>query len=527
MERNKCPYCWEELNEQTAEYLLTWRDDSVDVEREYVKLGNLLSACKQSSDQKIEARFGGVWKNYNHTTKNLLFQKNDYILSQQQVQTLIEGLNKSEVRSTRRTQPVVVTENFNFGLEVEHEEIEEEELLVEYTQPEAEPQEKYFFKRKNSKNNSDWQGDISRGAQDAPIAYIRRVCKHCYNLIPDDLYKYPIVNVYLMAVPGSGKTCMMYSLFLNQGNFNDVNKEHMKWESIQDRRVDKYFDQFYKEMRKYEKVKMVDPTSQIFIPPLFLKVTHKEQTKEQTLVLALFDNAGELFRENKNAALFNQKIKNMDALLCIINTEHGDLEKNAYRMKLEEDDVALICNKCRVLSADEQEEVESSFLEEELTIEEILTRYLNKKLDAYEDDRKETMKESGQRIFTNLENYMGGQAEMNEIMKDKYLSLVISRTDRLVHSAMILDHEKKLFFENRMDYFSEIEKQRKLQRDKKMRQWKRDGFLLDYDLDKFRDVNYHFVAAHIDGHDGIHPIRIEEPLVGIVEDFIRKGAKKE
>ena len=316
---------------------------------------------------------------------------------------------------------------------------------------------------------------------------------------------------------------MLYSLFVNQDKFNAVNEEHMKWESIQDMSVDKYFEKFYREMRKYEKSKKVDPTSQIFIPPLFLKVTYKEKT----MIVSLFDNAGELFRENKNSRLFNQKIKNMDALLCIINTEQSELARNSYRMKLEDDDIRLICEKSRVLSADEQEEAESNVLAEELTIEEILNRVLNKKMNHSDDEYKETMKESGQRLFTNLGNYLGGQTEMNNIVKDKYLSLVISRTDRLVHSAMILENEKKLFFENRMDYFSEIEKQRKLQRDKKMRQWKREGFLLDYDLEKFRDVNYHFVAAHIDGHDGIHPIRVEEPLVGIVEDFIRKGVQKE
>lgn len=523
MERNKCPYCWEGLHEQTAEYLLTWQDDSVNIEQEYVRLGRLLRACKESSDGKIEARYQRVWKNYNHQRNELLFQTNDYILSKGQVQELIKGLNRSEVRTFQRPLRSTVRENLNFGKEDESELEEDEELLVEHVEPEAELQEKYFFKRRNTQNDADWQGDISRGANDAPIAYIRRVCPHCYNLIADDLYKYPIVNVYLMAVPGSGKTCMLYSLFVNQDKFNAVNEEHMKWESIQDMSVDKYFEKFYREMRKYEKSKKVDPTSQIFIPPLFLKVTYKEKT----MIVALFDNAGELFRENKNSRLFNQKIKNMDALLCIINTEQSELARNSYRMKLEDDDIRLICEKSRVLSADEQEEAESNVLAEELTIEEILNRVLNKKMNHSDDEYKETMKESGQRLFTNLGNYLGGQTEMNNIVKDKYLSLVISRTDRLVHSAMILENEKKLFFENRMDYFSEIEKQRKLQRDKKMRQWKREGFLLDYDLEKFRDVNYHFVAAHIDGHDGIHPIRVEEPLVGIVEDFIRKGVQKE
>ena len=83
-----------------------------------------------------------------------------------------------------------------------------------------------------------------------------------------------------------------------------------------------------------------------------------------------------------------------------------------------------------------------------------------------------------------------------------------------------------VFFDKNIDYFSEEQKQRKLQRNKKIKKWQKEGILLQYDLRNFRQVNYHFVAAHIDGNTGIQPIRIEEPFVGIVEDFIRREGKQ-
>lgn len=541
MEKRECPYCRTELDAQKSWYLLKWCKGEEEKREQYTELMKFLRQFEYVSGERKKERFDRVWSHYNFLSMDeLLFSPEDFILLPEEVQRLIDYIEHLGGQDR-------VMQHAYLGVEEESDFIPRSLIKTPSildTEPIQDTKEDkaktaYFYKKKNPQDEFDFQGDISVGIQDHVTARIRRVCFHCHNLTPDDLYRYPMIKVYLMATPESGKTCMLFSMYLNQDKFHEKNQHRMCWESIQDINVDPYFEKFYHEMQEYKVRKSTSPTKIQFVPPLLMKVTYKKDDENSiTMIVALFDNGGELFLGNESkiarehAELFNQKIKGMDALLCIVNTERSELERDKYGKQLSREELQIIREKCYVLSSEEQERIEDDILRNEESVEMILNDYICEcvqEIDVSQQIEQEfheiqgkEIAESSTRIIENLQLRLGGEQEMKDIIKEKYFALIISKTDRLVYSQMFEEYERPLFFEDQMDYFSDQERQRKLERDRKMKEWQRKGILVQYNLKNFRERNYHFVAAHVQSNKGICPIRIEEPLIGIVEDFVRR-----
>ena len=75
-------------------------------------------------------------------------------------------------------------------------------------------------------------------------------------------------------------------------------------------------------------------------------------------------------------------------------------------------------------------------------------------------------------------------------------------------------------------YFTESYRNKKGERDKIMKILLEGGRipggqgLLAYDIHKFRECAFHFIAAYRENESTLHPIRVEEPLVYLVSDYL-------
>lgn len=525
MEKCRCPYCREELKPQDAAYALVWSKGKR--KEDYPELAQFFADNNMEAKSEIRkrTRYNKVWKNYNYSENDMLFADEDYILIGEEVRRLVQFVSGTLPLTPWNT-PVQAAEYQRNPLDAWK---EQEAVHPQSEAADQEDQPLYYYNKRNNKDEFDLQGSVAYGTKDHIIAKVRRVCGSCFNLTPDDLYKYPTIRVYLMATPGSGKTCMLYSLYLNQNRFLQKNQYKMRWESLQDETVDPFYKSFQNEMEYYEKTKAASgPTEIKFIPPLLMKVIYKTNEKDEIVNVALFDNGGEIFvgKESKlaeqHAPVFNQRILGMDALLCMIDSDESDLQQEKYVTDFSKEVRNEIRKKSKVHSSEMQNEIEQNFLQDEITVGEILRKLLD---DGKEDTYSSNIRNNSKKILENLQKRFGGEQEM-KLLKEKYFALVISKTDLLVNSEIIPERERKLFFDDSMDYFSEEERQRKLVRDWKIDEWQNEGILVRYNLENFRNTNYHFVAAHIGTREGIQPIRIEEPLIGIVEDYIMQKNEK-
>ncbi len=532
MEKRICPYCGKELDKRSAMYTLILCNEEFELENRQDEFMERLHALESSSQEKKEARFEILWSHYGWNSDDMKVWENEFILSEAELREMIHAIKhpeeEVEEKPVRTASSLFSTSLENYGAALD---------LPKRQEPKKKKAgcKNYFYQEINMSDEFDYQGDISFGVKSNIIAKVRRVCHHCYNLTPDDLYELPMVKVYIMATPSSGKSSMLYSLYLNQSNFLKKNAHKMRWSYIQDMTLDLYFKKFYEDAESYQADKNTVSTAVKFIPPLLIRVDYTMDDEDATLVslvLALFDNGGELFVENtgQNVQSLNQRVRDMDALVCILDGDNSALNQNKYSVHLSENDIAAVREKSVVLSAGSQEQMEQDMLMQNMTLEEIFASYGVNFLQALptEQENQEqqinNLRNSGIAIVKNLSKYLGTQDAMREMMKQQHFSLVISKVDLLATSQMIDTRDIDLFFgkDDMLDYFSEEQRQRKLERDRKMREWQRKDMLLNYDLKNFREVNYHFVAAHIAKRNGIWPIRIEEPLIGIVEDFVRR-----
>lgn len=525
---NKCPYCQEVLDKEDAFYLFHWSKDSeADDDESYMELKEFLKNHIDISDRRKKERHEKVWKYYGYDKiEDLPFSSYDMILRKEEVRQLINFLEHPEaIRVEKHPSnlqlPQLIERNINEELLRKNTESYADIRMDSMTDTVPSEGRQYFWREINADEEFDFQIDISYGIEEHVIVRVRRVCPNCYNLIPDDLYSYDIIKVYLMASPSSGKTSMLYSIFLNQDTFNRHNNRYMTWESIQDISIDPFFRNFWEQAKEYKRNPLkIDPTKVRFIPPLLLKVRYLESSEEKTVVLAVYDNGGELFLDNNNriaeedAEIYNQKIRGMDAVLCLISMDDSYRDDNRYELSMSQDKIEKVLQNSRILSLKEQRMIEEDPVEQEVTIWQILEELSGSKTIAGQSSRD---------ILKILEYRLGGEKNMREIIQDKYFGLVVSKIDSLSQSSIFQDEERPLFYEDIETFFSDEEKYRKSERDRKMMQLLEEHQLVDYELTRFRVCNYHFIAAFIETQKQFHPIRVEEPLIGIVRDFFRKG----
>lgn len=522
----ECPYCRENLTALNPFYLLHWcRDEearSVSQGELYVDLHEFLETYSVISDQRKEQCFDKVWKNYNYQNINALpFSTYDMILSQEEVRTLTRFL---EDPFQNENLPAVSGMVFESSMEEPGMELLRRNQKTQIREDRAVTRQKkekrYFYERKKPDDLDDCQMDISYGTRDYIIIKLRRVCGNCYSLIPDEIYSGDVLKISLMAVPGSGKTSMLHSMFMNQISFNENNRNDMTWEFIQDASVDLFFRNFLKSAEAIKtSERKITPTEIQFIPPLFLKFYDHREEKARSVVLAIYDNSGEIFKrteENKMAEhyaeIFNQRIRSMDALLCLVSPRDREQGESGQPWTSPEG-IKNIRERSRIYTKEEQREIEENPLAVGGKKVEGILKNLSGNTDAESEDTKNILK--------NLEQLLG-QTNMKEYIRDKYLALVVSRTDLLAHSDLFTEEEKALMFEcSETTYFEEEELMRQVLREEKMIQMQKEHLLVDYDLSAFRTCSYHFVAAYVEEQEEFHPIRVEEPFIKIVDEYFR------
>lgn len=535
----ECPYCREILDaKEDAAYLFHWcqEADGREDNEEYQELKELLRMYRPASEMRKEQRFGRVWKNYNYSTMDeLLFQPNDMLLSADNIRMIQrwirEGMLPEARKGPQENRNIQGGRKKNADLMRQDKDMQERRTELQepsVPQPEEGQQKNHYFcLMRNEQDPMDCQMDIACGVRDHIIVMVRRVCPHCFNLVPDDLYRYDVMKIYLVAPPWAGKTSMLYSVYRHKDTFNRVNGRKIKWEAIQDEKVDPYYAAFVQEAKQFEAVQRdLPPTLVHFIPPLFLKFTCESEKNRETVILAIYDNGGEIFLpEESNSemarefgAVFNQKIRGMDAVLCMLTLTEKDEVRNddRYGMELSREKKAELLAKSRVTSEQEQRRIEENPLEQEMTIEETMLRLSGSNAAAGGKSRE---------IFRTLERELGN-SDMQEIVRNQYLAVVVSKIDKLIYSTLFQENEKSLLFGEEEEYFTESFRNKKGERDKIMKELLRGDRipggqgLLAYDIHKFRDHSFHFIAAYIENEPSLRPIRVEEPLVYCVSDYL-------
>lgn len=553
----ECPYCRQILVKAEAKYLLHWcnRDDADEENEAYSELKYALKKYTGISDKCRTERKRRLWGEFQNS--DISYPAGDMLLSAEQVRMLkktLEGSNVPNVRQEPSTVNVLAGNTMRRNAGLMRQDRDDSRTLTGAETPENRARQQredinagrlrghqeneeainYFFVHRNAQEPEDLQMDIAYGVRDNIIVKIRRVCPYCYSLIPDDFYHYDTLRVYLAATPGIGKTSMLYSLYCHRDKFNQENVgsagEHgdsIYWEPVQDETIDLPFRTFVNAARSFASGQRdLDPTQVRFIPPLFFKFTVTESGTAHTILLALYDNSGESFSSRENAAgagrdsgaRLNQRIRGMDAIFCLLSlTEKTEtLLDDRTSQGLSPEERARVQKEARIYSEEEQRRIEDDFSQLEPSIGELVAKMSGNEYKKGQDSRE---------ILQTLESHIG--AEMTEIIKDKYLGIILSKIDKMAHSNIFRSEENGLLFGENEQYFSEGFKNLKLERDRIMEKLlsgermpggKR---LLEYDVNRFRQKSCHFIAAYRENEkNALLPIRVEEPLVYLVLDYL-------
>ncbi len=267
-------------------------------------------------------------------------------------------------------------------------------------------------------------------------------CANCYNVIPEELFELPLITVALAASSEAGKTCLLLTWFLELRDALkglNVNSEGMHFQSL-------LWEEsgFQKSKGLREMVDDLDKgicpelTRQRFIPPAFMKVKVDRNGVRSSLILGLYDAAGETLA---NSLKGNEKVSymsHMDGVVYLVDPEetilpvgHGELRRRILR-----ESRRFFGENVRVLDRAGQSDVQSA---EHKT--EALETVLRKMLDGKEIlDTEGILKAHATRILNAMQIYAGDN------LKNMDIALALSKCDMLKDNDEVLGYDMGGFF---------------------------------------------------------------------------------
>ena len=266
-------------------------------------------------------------------------------------------------------------------------------------------------------------------------------CANCYNVIPEDLFELPLITIALAASSEAGKTCLLLTWFLGLEALKGLNdnSEGMYFQSLQWEETGFQQSKGLQEMiNDLNKGICPELTRQHFIPPAFMKVKLDRQGVRNSLILGIYDAAGETLA---NALRGNERVSymsHMDGIIYLVDPDetlltvgHGELRRRILREYQK-----FYGEKARVLDRNGQSAVQSAEHKTE-TLETVLRRQLTGQ-DILDTDV--LLKAHATRILNAMQKYAGDH------LRNMDLALALSKCDMLKDNDEVLSYDMGGYF---------------------------------------------------------------------------------
>ena len=510
----RCPYCLKEIERDKICYYIKKRGGYEAADR---KMRDFLT--RSGGDASGSDPFWRFWTNYND-------EKNARIASERVVKTQEEILRMKALLTRRnasdaKKQPADWQPGAAAELSLEGPAAPEGTTDCE-------------IREKNQGLYYDFEF-LENGQR---LAVSRPACGSCHNVIPEEIFRMPLIKIALAGSREAGKTCLLLSWFNSLDDaYGKLNRDpnRIEFRSLQwdDAGIVDSFDTM---LREFKKRICPDPTKQRFIPPSFMQVSYQTKDGKHQAILGLYDAAGEIIVSSKRGAALVEYMPHMDGIIYLVDPGETTLSvgKRDIFHKIEQG-YAMLYEDAKVLDKPQQRSIQSAAVRSE-TLEEVIEGVISKAAERH--NVRTLLDRQSIAVLNALKNYVP-----DDDLKEMEIALAVCKCDKLKGLQDVTQYDTGgLFFDEDKETDPDIRASMRLMRDRGLRKFFEDKvFNLERFEGTFRSCSLHMIAAlgceaklEEVGEDesrgpekrtvlqgDYKPIRAEEPLIDLIRRIVR------
>jgi hypothetical protein len=350
------------------------------------------------------------------------------------------------------------------------------------------------------------------------------ICPCCHNELPQHFFKYDMLMIGMAGSVASGKTVYMSSLMMN--GYDVMQRENLSVRSAAGNPSDRYKVEMEKNADRLCR-EGVCPTStnKAFRKPIFLEVTYRVGEKTLHLLVAIYDVAGELIRDNAGSGRTGF-VRYMDGYICLIDPAQMHLEHASITSHMPDEERVLA--KLRLLSPEEQIAVQQMSLQN--------GRQVMSQTDSLLEQTASEEYIYERKAETILDSIRSGVGDSD--LRQKYMALTIAKSDLLEDLGEIKSFPgSQLLFDRRQVSYGFMNMDRHFLRQDILRQiFDQKVFRLQKNLEDYKESSLFAVSAlgceteDMTNEEGgtartvgkVRPIRVEEPVLWMVMKYMQE-----
>lgn len=499
MERCKCPYCMNDIGINDLKFYIR-----KEMEPASPLVKAFLTPEKRSPEEDPFFRFWTAYRkkvNPSDVSRRIVKSESDLLRAQTDFAARAELLRQKPVSAADDSGPDTVLQSH---------------VICEIQKVQSTDLPKYIIREDGLK-----------------IAVTRIACPGCYNVLPEEIFKLPMIKVALAANTFGGKTCLSLSWFRGlynpDGSGLNSHLQVMAFGSMleADRGMDDEFIRLLNDFRNED----ICPqgTRKEFIPPVFLKVNYRGK---QEAIVGIYDAAGEILTDSLKDDELVSYMNYMDGIIYMIEPSKTSIGTGAASKHLfDNGDSKRFYAHARVLSPEEQCRVQMEDYRKQ-QLGELMAQQMTEC-----DARATAIKNCSLEVLAALRGYVD-----DKVLKQQNVALAISKCDELRGNHEIQEYNTggMLF----MDERTMMPGQEKMREKQLERLFREKVFNLDLFENVFKDYSLHMIAALgcatrvcekeekdsrgnlIAGRSRLvgrfEPIRPEEPLLTLISKYAKE-----
>ncbi len=350
------------------------------------------------------------------------------------------------------------------------------------------------------------------------------ICPHCHNALPQNFFKYDMLMIGMAGSVDSGKTVYISSLMMD--GYHVLQRDNLMVRNAAGNTSDPYLLEMEKNADMlFRQGICPGATSKAFRKPVFMEMSYRLEDRVFPLIVAVYDVAGELIRENTGAGRTGFA-RYMDGFICMVDPAQMHLEHAVLSRTMP--DEAQVLSKLRLLSKEEQISYQMMSNRNDKQIMDP-NDFMN---DSYHHEDY-ILERKAEMIMDSLRSGLG-----EALLHRKYMALTLGKSDKLegvgeIHSypASHLLFEREAvshgFFNMdhhflRQDLLAEIFDQKVFRLRRNLEDYKASSLFMVSALGCETEVIRDGAQEVVKTVGKVNPIRVEEPLLWIVMKYMQE-----
>ena len=350
------------------------------------------------------------------------------------------------------------------------------------------------------------------------------ICPYCHNALPQNFFRYDMLMVGMAGSVDSGKTVYINSLMMD--GYHVLQRDNLMVRNA----AGNTSDPSHLEMEKnadllFRQGICPAATSKAFRKPVFMEMTYRIEERTYPLLVAIYDVAGELIKENTGAGRTGFA-RHMDGFICMVDPAQMHLEHAVLSQTMPDEEQVL--SKLRLLSPEEQ----------------ISYQMMSNKNQKQVMDANDFMKDT----YHNEDYILERKAEMildsirsglgETLLHKKYMALTLGKSDKLEEIGEIRAYPaSQLLFERehithgffnmehhflRQDLLAEIFDQKVFRLQRNLDDYKESSLFVISSLGCETEVIQDGAQEIVKAVGKVRPIRVEEPLLWLIMKYMQE-----